>query len=96
VPGTWLFGNKGAGKSNFVENFSCIYRSDIIFAGLFSERITEYGGASQELRERFRMQGRRTEYVSNAKAVPTGKSSNRNKKRAEIIRMKSRLFKMGM
>lgn len=90
---TWLYGNKG-GKKEFVENFSCVRRKDVINFGLFSERMTGYGGLSQETRVRFRMQGGRTEYVESAKAIPTGKSSNRNRKKAEIIQMKNRLWKM--
>jgi len=89
----WLYGNKGA-KKEFVENFSAIYRSDVIGFGLFNERIDLYGGQSQELRERMRVQGITTEYVETAKATPTGKSSNRNRKRQEIILMKNRLAKM--
>lgn len=92
-PKTWLYGDKGA-KKEFVENFSCIYRSEVINAGLFSERITAYGGMSQEIRCRIRNQGLRTEYIASAKAVPAGKSSNRNRKRQDIIKMKNRLFKM--
>lgn len=92
-PSYWLYGNKGARKE-FVENFSCVERDDVINFGLFNERIDEYGGQSQELRERMRMQGFITEYIESAKATPTGKSSNRNRQRAQIIRMKNRLAKM--
>lgn len=95
-PRVWLFGNKGSDKTEFVENFSCIRREDIINAGMFCERITRYGGMSQECRVRFRNQGNRTEYVKSAMATPTGKSSNRNRKREDIIKMKSRLWKMGL
>lgn len=94
-PKHWLFGNKGA-KKEFVENFGAIYREDIINAGLFSERMDCYGGLSQETRVRVRNQGIQTEYIESAKAVPTGKSSNRNKLRSEIIRSKNRLWKMGL
>lgn len=89
----WLYGNKGV-KKEFVENFSCVRRSDIINAGMFCERITAYGGMSQECRTRFKNQGGRTEYVESAKADPAGKSSNRNRKRQDIIKMKNRLAKM--
>lgn len=94
-PRTWLYGNKG-GKKEFVENLSCIYREDVINFGLFSERMVWYGGLSQETRNRFKNQGGRTEYVESAKATPLGKSSNRNRKRGEIIKSKNRLFKMGL
>lgn len=94
-PKMWLYGNKG-GKKSFVENFSCIYRDDIIRFGLFNERMTMYGGMSQELRSRAKYQGIRMEYIESAKATPTGKSSNKNRKKQEIIRMKNRLYKMGL
>jgi hypothetical protein len=93
-PKTWLFGNKGSSKTEFVENFSCVNRKDIINAGMFCERIDRYGGMSQECRTRFRNQGGRTEYVASAVAVPTGKSSNRNRKRQDIIASKNKLWKM--
>lgn len=93
VPKVWLYGSKGA-KKDFVENFSCVYRRDIINAGMFCERIDAYGGMSQECRTRFKNQGGRTEYVGSALAKPTGKSSNRNRKREDIIKMKNRLSKM--
>jgi glycosyltransferase involved in cell wall biosynthesis len=91
----WLYGNKG-GKKEFVENLSCIRREEVINFGLFNERMTGYGGLSQETRVRYRRQGGRTEYVESAKANATGKSSNRNRKRDEIINMKNRLWKMGL
>lgn len=95
APNIWLYGNKG-GKKEFVENFSCVRRDNIIQAGMFCERITAYGGMSQEVRSRWKLQGRRTEYIESAKATPTGKSSNRNRKKQEIIKMKNRLFKMDL
>lgn len=94
-PKHWLHGNKGA-KKEFVENFSCVYREEIITAGLFNERIDRYGGLSQEIRSRIRKQGFQIEFVENARATPAGKSSNRNRKRQDIIAMKNRLWKMGL
>lgn len=92
-PKTWLYGNKGT-KKEFVENFSCVYRKEAIECGMFNERINLYGGQSQELRSRIRAQGFQVEFVESAKATPTGKSSNRNRKRDEIIKMKNKLFMM--
>lgn len=89
----WLYGSKGA-KKEFVENFSCAYRRDVIYAGMFCERMNRYGGMSQEIRERIREQGMITEYIESAKAHAVGKSSNRNRRRADIIKSKNRLFKM--
>jgi hypothetical protein len=92
-PKYWLYGNKGA-KKEFIENFSCVYRKEVIIAGMFNERITRYGGMSQEIRSRIRKQGFQVEYVENAIASPAGKSSNKNRKRSDIIAMKNRLYKM--
>lgn len=93
TPRAWLYGNKG-GKKDFVENFSAVHRHRVIRAGLFSERITAYGGMSEEIRKRINGQGVETVYVESAKATPAGKSSNRNRKRQEIIKMKNRVWKM--
>lgn len=94
-PKYWLYGNKG-GKKEFVENFSCVYRQEAIVSGMFNERINLYGGQSQEVRSRIRKQGFQIEYVENAKAAPSGKSSNKNRKKSDIIKMKNRLYKMGL
>lgn len=95
TPRKWVYGNKG-GKKDFVENFSAIYRDDIVRAGMFNERINLYGGMSQEVRVRTRMQGIEHVYIEEAKATPSGKSSNRNRKRADIAEMKNLLFRLGM
>jgi len=94
-PKTWMYGKKLT-KKEFVENFSCVYRKEVIEAGLFNERINLYGGQSQEVRSRIRRQGFQIEYVEGAECTPTGKSSNRNRKRNEIIKMKNKLWKCGL
>lgn len=93
-PRYWLFGNKGSNKKAFVENLSAVYRKDVVIAGMFSERCNNYGAASEELRKRIRYQGIKTEYVESAKAIPSGKSGNRSRKRDEIIRSKNMIFKL--
>ena len=41
-----------------------------------------YGGLSERDPEnRFKAQGNKTQYIESAKAIPTGKSSNRNHKK---------------
>lgn len=94
-PRFWLYGNKGA-KKEFIENFSAVHRVDLITAGLFNERINRYGGMSQEIRSRVRKQGFQIEYVEQAISQPSGKSSNKNRKRSDIIKMKNRLYKMSL
>lgn len=94
-PHQWLYGSKGV-KKDFVENFSCIYRDDFMTLGMFNERINAYGGMSQECRSRARRQGFATEYIESAKAKPNGKSSNRRRKKYEIMAMKTVLWKAGL
>jgi len=91
---TWLYGNKGA-KKDFIENLSCIYRSDFVKFGMFSERINMYGGLSQETRVRARHQGMNIKFLETAVATPSGKSSNKRTKKYEIMQMKNMLFKIG-
>lgn len=95
APRKWLYGNKGV-KKEFVENFSCIYRNDIVRLGMFNERINLYGGQSQEVRARSRAQGITHEYIETAKATPAKKSSNKYTKRHEIIQMKDILYQLGL
>lgn len=91
---SWLYGDKGY-KKDFVENFSCCYRQELIQVGMFNERCRFYGAMSQEIRSRIRKNGWQTPLVATAKAKLVGKSSNRYRKRLEIVRSKDMLYKMG-
>lgn len=91
-PHQWLYGNKGA-KKDFLENLSCLLREDFMTFGMFNERITAYGGMSQECRARARRQGFNTQYVDTAKAIAEGKSHNRSRRKMEILEMKNLLWK---
>ena len=90
----WLFGDKGANKKSFVENFSFIKRSDFMKFGMMNERIDEYGGLSQEIRTRWVMQGGQLSYLPSAKATQLLSSGMTEKKRNGLIRMKFRLWKI--
>lgn len=94
-PNTWVFGDKN-GKTAFVENFSAIYRSDLIRAGMFNERVDRYGGMSQEIRSRINKQGIQVQLVPGAKAVQYGKSRNKWTKQKDILKMKNILWKLGL
>lgn len=94
-PKHWLYGNKGA-KKEFVENLSCVYRSEIVGMGMFNQEITQYGGMSQECRARARAQNIILKYIETAKATPIGKSSNRRRKKMEILESKNMLWKVGL
>lgn len=55
--GQWNIGTKISNgnpskKRDFVENFSCVYKHDLVRMGMFNERIKWYGGASQDLRQK--------------------------------------------
>jgi len=90
----WLYGDKGTGKRNFVENFSCIYRDDFIKAGMFNTSIKLYGFLTQETRERFIKQGFQFIYVPEARGETLIGSKARYKKKDEIQKAKNILFKM--
>lgn len=94
-PKVWLYGSKGI-KKEFVENFSCIFRADMVSLGGFNERITQYGGITQDIRSRARLNSFDLKYLEQAKADPAGKSPNRTRKKYEILRSKNILWKMGL
>jgi len=89
-----VWGDKGAGKRDFIENFFIIRKKDIANAGMFNERINEYGGQSQEVRERFINLGYRLIYEPAAKAIASFGTHSRSKKRYQLLRMKTRLWKL--
>ena len=53
VNGSWLWGVKDDSPKGFVENLSCVMRQDLIKGGMFNERITGYGGMTQDIKSRF-------------------------------------------
>jgi glycosyltransferase involved in cell wall biosynthesis len=91
----WLYGNKGIKKS-FVENFSCIYQKDLISGGMFNEEINEYGGMTQEVRNRFEKQGFIFRFIESAKANELSSTHSRSIRKLEILHMKDKLYKMGL
>lgn len=92
----WLFGEKGAHKDSFVENFSMIRRSHFIRAGMFNERINRYGGMSQELRTRFQWQGFELVYEPLAITKTLSGSHMTKNRRDDIVASKLQLWKMGI
>jgi len=93
-PKRFLYGNKGAGKRSFVENFSCIYKKDFINAGMFNTNCKLYGFLTQETRERFLKQGFKLEYIDKAKCETLLGSKAKYRKKDEIRRAKNILYKM--
>lgn len=99
IPQSFSFGNKVikgklANKKSFIENFSWINRNEFFQAGMFNERLTMYGGMSQEVRERFGRQGIGFNFVSKAVAKEIISTKSRSKKRNEIWKAKYLLYKM--
>jgi glycosyltransferase involved in cell wall biosynthesis len=95
-PKTWVFGNKGADKREFVENFGMIRRQDFFDMGMFNERITAYGGMSQEVRTRAARQNITLYYVQDAVAETIHETRRRAGRRSQIWRMKHQLKRMGL
>lgn len=91
----WLFGDKGANKKSFVENFSCIYKKDLVKMGMFNERIETYGGMTRDLVNRMRFFGIEYIYCPEAKVdkvlIP---SKSRYAKKPDIIKSKLLLWKL--
>lgn len=94
-PKHWVYGNKGV-KKEFVENFSAVYRDDLIKLGMFNERIDQWGGMSQEIRSRAKLNSFKLDYIESAQATPEGSSKNKHTMRDSVIKMKNRLFKLGL
>lgn len=92
----WLFGDKGGNKNTFVENFSFISRNTLIKCGMFNERITEYGGMSQELRERFGKLGIKFIYLPDVLAKEALRTKKKNTRRQEILKMKDLIWKFNI
>lgn len=92
----WIYGQKNGVRKEMVENFSCVYRDEVIRRGGFCERLDMYGGQSQYIRSMAKLNGMTLEYIESAKAQQVGKSSNRNRKRGEIIKSKTKLWKLGL
>ena len=84
----WYFGDKGAQKTSFVENFSAICRHRVIDAGMFCERIDKYGAMTRELHGRFSRQGFTFKYLPEVVGRQVCKSTGWDKKDKEIPEMR--------
>jgi len=94
VLNTWVFGDKGANKDSFVENFSCIYKKDLAKIGMFNERINVYGGMTRELTCKMRYTNLKAVYCPEAKARVLVDSKSRYTKKPDIIKAKLLLYKL--
>lgn len=87
-----IWGDKGAGKRDFIENFFAIRKKHIVVAGMFNERINKYGAMSQEFRWRLRNQGVSLQYEPMARCNPEFGTHHRSNKRYELLEMKTKLW----
>ena len=90
----WFFGDKGSQKQSFVENFSAVDRKFLIKIGMFCEQIDRYGGMTQEIRTRWKMNGGAFSYLGTAVASEIIKSGLSVEKRKSIVQSKLKLWKM--
>lgn len=91
----WLWGVKDDAEKSFVENFSCVRRENLIAYGMFNERIDAYGGATQDIRNRFEeINGMIFEMVKEAKAYSDKKSGSKFSRRSDIVRSKYNLWRL--
>lgn len=91
---TAIWGDKGGGQRSFIENFFIIRKKHIVQAGMFNERINEYGGQSQEIRGRLIDQGFALNFEPSAKANQQFGTHNKTKRRYEVFRTKTKLWKL--
>lgn len=94
-PKSWIWGTKDNVIKGFVENFSCVGRSDLINGGMFNERIQWYGGMTQELRERFEQHnGFNFIFMEEAKAKSIQRAKSKSDRRQDIIEAKFLIYKL--
>lgn len=93
-PRMWLFGNKGANKKTFVENFSCAYKRDVVSIGMFNERLNKWGSTTRELLNRMSSNGINTLYVKDALSKAIVGSKSKFTKKKEMIDSRFILWKL--
>ena len=95
---SWLFGDKGAHKTSFVENCSAVRRREIIISGMFPETINSYGFMTREVYARHRKQGFEFTYIPTALAKPlcTGSRRSSPERQQKITLSRKKLRKMGL
>jgi glycosyltransferase involved in cell wall biosynthesis len=93
-PKTWVFGNKGADKSSFVENFGAIYKRELVSMGGFNERINYWGAMTRDITLKMRYNNIKAVYCPMAKAKTMINSKSRYTKKNDMIKAKFILWKL--
>jgi glycosyltransferase involved in cell wall biosynthesis len=94
---TWVYGNKNnrnSNRKNFVENISCIYRQELIDAGMFNSTVKLYGFQTQELNNRFRRQNFKFILSEESKVDILLGTKSKYTKKDQIRRSKNKLWKL--
>jgi glycosyltransferase involved in cell wall biosynthesis len=89
---TWLWGVKDNSPKAFVENLSAVFREDLIKGGMFNERIAYYGGATQDIKQRF--ENFSFQLIDRAKATSVKRAKSKKSRRSDIIKAKLILQKL--
>ncbi len=91
----WFWGMKDNAVKGFVENFSYVNRRELIIGGMFCERISGYGGTTQEIRTRFEGKHNFTlAFIQDAQATGIRRTKSKSSRRNSIIDMKFIIFKL--
>jgi len=90
----WVFGDKGANKASFVENFSMVYKKDLASVGGFNERMIYWGGMTRDIDLKLRYNNIKSLYCPAAKAIVLINSKSRYSKKDQLIKAKLILWKL--
>lgn len=93
-PREWQFGIKDGNKKGFVENLSFCEREACIRVGMFNEQLEVYGGMTQDISNRVRLNQMRLKPNEKATATSQIKSNNRLKKLDQIVDAKTVCYKL--
>jgi glycosyltransferase involved in cell wall biosynthesis len=93
-PKMWVFGDKGADKSSFVENFSAIYKRDLVTIGGFNERIIYWGGMTGDITSKMRYNNIKSLYCPTARCKTLVQSKSKYTKKDELVKAKLLLWKL--
>ena len=93
-PRKWCFGDKGANKKSFVENFSAIYKHDLLSIGGFNERINCWGGATGDIRNKMSYTGIQALYCPTARCKPLTGTKSKSHRKEDLFKAKLLLWKL--
>lgn len=91
----WVWGVKDNAPKAFVENFSAVRKIDLVAGGMFNERIEQYGGMTQDIRQRFEvLLNYKFFLVKDAQAKSNKRAKSKSSRRQDIRKSKYLLYKL--